>query len=71
MREYKVMRLSYFEGLTQVEIAERLAIPVGTVKSVRRQVRIVGCATSSDPATLVARRYVSDGRSDSLLVSGP
>ena len=33
MREYKVMRLSYFEGLTQVEIAERLAIPVGTVKS--------------------------------------
>ena len=33
VREYKVMRLSYFEGLTQVEIAERLAIPVGTVKS--------------------------------------
>jgi RNA polymerase sigma-70 factor (ECF subfamily) len=33
VREYKVMRLSYFEGLTQVEIAERLDIPVGTVKS--------------------------------------
>ena len=32
-KEYEVMRLSYFQGLTHLEIAERLAIPVGTVKS--------------------------------------
>lgn len=28
-----VVRMSHFEGLTHVEIAERLGIPVGTVKS--------------------------------------
>lgn len=31
--ERSVIRLSHFEGLTHVEIAERLDIPVGTVKS--------------------------------------
>lgn len=31
--EREVVRLSHFEGLTHVEIAERLDIPVGTVKS--------------------------------------
>ncbi len=32
-KEYAVLRLFYFDGLTQVEIAERLDVPVGTVKS--------------------------------------
>ena len=32
-KEHAVIRLTYYEGLTHGEIAERLAIPVGTVKS--------------------------------------
>jgi RNA polymerase sigma-70 factor, ECF subfamily len=32
-KEYAVMRLTYFEGLTQSEIAARLDIPIGTVKT--------------------------------------
>jgi RNA polymerase sigma-70 factor (ECF subfamily) len=31
--EREVVRMSHFEGLTQKEIAERLDIPLGTVKS--------------------------------------
>jgi RNA polymerase sigma-70 factor (ECF subfamily) len=31
--EHTLMRLIYFEGLSHPEVAERLAIPVGTVKS--------------------------------------
>jgi RNA polymerase sigma-70 factor, ECF subfamily len=31
--EHAVMRFSHFEGLTHIEIAERLDVPVGTVKS--------------------------------------
>lgn len=31
--ERQVVKLSHFEGLTHVEIAERLSVPVGTVKS--------------------------------------
>jgi RNA polymerase sigma-70 factor (ECF subfamily) len=33
VNERKVIRLQHFEGLTHSQIAERLAIPVGTVKS--------------------------------------
>ena len=32
-KEYEVVRLTYFGGLTHVAIAQRLGIPVGTVKS--------------------------------------
>jgi RNA polymerase sigma-70 factor (ECF subfamily) len=32
-REREVLALAYFAGLTQVEIAERLGTPVGTIKS--------------------------------------
>ena len=31
--EREVVRLQHLEGLTQVEVAERLGIPLGTVKS--------------------------------------
>ena len=31
--ERQVVKMSHFDGLTHVEIAERLDIPVGTVKS--------------------------------------
>ena len=31
--EQEVIVLGYFEGLSSSEIAERLAIPIGTVKS--------------------------------------
>jgi RNA polymerase sigma-70 factor, ECF subfamily len=31
--EQKVLRLAYFEGRTQSDIAERLGVPLGTVKS--------------------------------------
>ena len=33
VKEYSVIRLTYYEGLTHGEIADRLAIPIGTVKS--------------------------------------
>jgi RNA polymerase sigma-70 factor (ECF subfamily) len=32
-KEHAVIRLAYYEGLTHGEIADRLAIPIGTVKS--------------------------------------
>ena len=32
-RQRRVLELAYFEGLTCSQIAERIAIPVGTVKS--------------------------------------
>lgn len=32
-KEYSVMRLMYFEGLTQGKIAARLCVPLGTVKT--------------------------------------
>ncbi len=32
-KEHTVIRLAYYEGLTHGEIADRLAIPIGTVKS--------------------------------------
>jgi RNA polymerase sigma-70 factor (ECF subfamily) len=32
-KQYSVLRLMYFEGLTQGEIAARLGIPLGTVKT--------------------------------------
>jgi RNA polymerase sigma-70 factor (ECF subfamily) len=32
-KEYSVVRLMYFEGLTQPEIAARLGVPLGTVKT--------------------------------------
>ena len=31
--QYQVLRLAYFEGLTQVEIAEKLKEPLGTIKA--------------------------------------
>lgn len=31
--ERQIIRMAHFEGLTQTEVAERLSIPVGTVKS--------------------------------------
>jgi RNA polymerase sigma-70 factor (ECF subfamily) len=35
--QQQVLQLAYFEGLTQTEIAERLQIPLGTVKTRARQ----------------------------------
>lgn len=36
-QQREVLELAYFEGLSQAEIAERLAAPLGTVKSWTRQ----------------------------------
>jgi RNA polymerase sigma-70 factor (ECF subfamily) len=35
--QQQVLRLSYYDGLSQSEIAERLQIPLGTVKSIARR----------------------------------
>ena len=31
--QHKVLQMAYFEGMTQVQIAEQLGIPIGTVKT--------------------------------------
>ncbi len=52
-RHREVLEIAYFEGLSQTEIAERLAVPVGTVKTWMRQ------------GTLAMRAVLTDGEESS------
>jgi RNA polymerase sigma-70 factor, ECF subfamily len=38
--QYKIIELAYFEGMTQSEIAKKLSVPIGTIKSRTRQALI-------------------------------
>jgi RNA polymerase sigma-70 factor (ECF subfamily) len=54
-KEHAVMRLTYFEGLTQGEIAVRLGVPLGTVKT--------RAARAHHRLRVVLRSHVAAGRS--------
>ena len=47
--QYEALRLAYFEGLTHTEIAERLRLPLGTVKS-RLRLALERLGRTLDPA---------------------
>lgn len=65
-----VLRLAYVQGLTQVEIAERLRIPLGTVKSrthsgiLRLRAAVGGAWTPTGPTSRPQRGTVRGSRPD-------